>query len=231
MNFAVDTPIFGVTISIVVYFFAVFISKKIRLPILNPLLLSIAIIIFILNIFRIDYQTYSIGGSIITFFLAPATIVLAVPLYKEWNVLKSNFFVIIIGVLVGVLSGIISTYFLGKFFNLDLNLIESLLPKNTTTPIAIEIANMLNAKASLTVTFVILSGTLGYVIGEYILKVFHINDKVARGISLGTASHVMGTTKAMEFGEVEGAMASLAISLAGILTILILPFILNILRF
>jgi Putative effector of murein hydrolase len=227
MNWAIDTPLFGVTISIITYFSAAFISKRLKMPILNPLLLSIAAIIFVLKTFEIDLETYNLGGNIITFFLAPATIALAVPLYKEWDVFKKNYLIIISGVLVGVLTGVFTTIIMGKLFNLDKLLITSLIPKNTTTPIAIEIANMLGTNASLTVTFVILSGTLGYVIGEYVLKAFNINNKIARGIALGTASHVMGTTKAMEFGNVEGAMSSIAITLAGIITMALAPLVLN----
>jgi predicted murein hydrolase (TIGR00659 family) len=227
MDWAIDTPLFGVTISIITYFLAVYISKRFRMPILNPLLLSIAAIIFILKIFNIDLETYNLGGNIITFFLAPATIALAVPLYKQWDVFKKNYIIIISGVLVGVLTGVFTTILMGKLFNLDKSLVTSLIPKNTTTPIAIEIANMLGTNASLTVTFVILSGTLGYVIGEYVLRAFNINNKIAKGIALGTASHVMGTTKAMELGDVEGAMSSIAITLAGIITIFLIPILLT----
>jgi predicted murein hydrolase (TIGR00659 family) len=223
MDWAIDTPLFGVTISIIAYFLAVYISKRFRMPILNPLLLSIAAIIFILKIFNIDLETYNLGGNIITFFLAPATIALAVPLYKQWDVFKKNYLIIISGVLVGVLTGVFTTIVMGRLFNLDKSLITSLIPKNTTTPIAIEIANMLGTNASLTVTFVILSGTLGYIVGEYVLRTFNINNKIAKGIALGTASHVMGTTKAMELGDVEGAMSSIAITLAGIITIVLVP--------
>ncbi|TFZ40714.1 LrgB family protein [Soehngenia longivitae] len=227
MDWAIDTPLFGVTISIITYFLARFISQRLRMPILNPLLLAIAAIIFILKTFNIDLETYNLGGNIITFFLAPATIALAVPLYKQWDVFKNNYLIIISGVLVGVLTGVFSTIIMGKLFNFDKLLITSLIPKNTTTPIAIEIANMLGTNASLAVTFVILSGTLGYVIGEYVLKTFNINNNIAKGIALGTASHVMGTTKAMELGDIEGAMSSIAITLAGIITIILVPFVLK----
>jgi len=227
MNWAIDTPLFGVTISIITYFLARFISQRLRMPILNPLLLAIAAIIFVLKTFNIDLETYNLGGNIITFFLAPATIALAVPLYKQWDVFKNNYLIIISGVLVGVLTGVFSTIIMGKLFNFDKLLITSLIPKNTTTPIAIEIANMLGTNASLAVTFVILSGTLGYVIGEYVLKAFNINNNIAKGIALGTASHVMGTTKAMELGDIEGAMSSIAITLAGIITIILVPFVLK----
>lgn len=225
MNWAIDTPLFGFTISIIIYFISVFISKRLRMPLLNPLLLSIAAIIFMLKTFDIDLETYNLGGNIITFFLAPATISLAVPLYKQWDVFKKNYLIIISGVLIGVMTGVFTTIILSKLFNFDKLLMTALIPKNTTTPIAIEIANMLGTNASLTVTFVILSGTFGYVIGEYILNIFRINNKIAKGIALGTASHVMGTTKAMELGDVEGAMSSIAITLSGIITIAIVPFI------
>lgn len=221
----IDTPLFGVGISILVYTFSSYISGRLRIKILNPLLLTMIIIVGILLLLRIDYDIYNKGGQIISFFLGPATVVLAVPLYKQINLLKENLLPILTGILVGSISGIISILGLGKLFNLDLILISSLIPKSTTTPIAMEISTILGGNSSLTVTFVVITGLSGYIIGEKVLEIVGIKDPIAKGIALGTASHAIGTAKAIEMGEVEGAMSSLSIGVAGIITVFLVPLI------
>ncbi|HZK33014.1 MAG TPA: LrgB family protein [Tissierellaceae bacterium] len=221
----IDTPLFGVGISILVYTFSSYISGRLRIKILNPLLLTMIIIVGILLLLRIDYDIYNKGGQIISFFLGPATVVLAVPLYKQINLLKENLLPILTGILVGSISGIISILGLGKLFNLDLILISSLIPKSTTTPIAMEISTILGGNSSLTVTFVVITGLSGYIIGEKVLEIVGIKEPIAKGIALGTASHAIGTAKAIEMGEVEGAMSSLSIGVAGIITVFLVPLI------
>ena len=221
----IDTPLFGVGISILVYTFSSYISGRLRIKILNPLLLTMIIIVGILLLLHIDYDIYNKGGQIISFFLGPATVVLAVPLYKQINLLKENLLPILTGILVGSISGIISILGLGKLFNLDLILISSLIPKSTTTPIAMEISTILGGNSSLTVTFVVITGLSGYIIGEKVLEIVGIKDPIAKGIALGTASHAIGTAKAIEMGEVEGAMSSLSIGVAGIITVFLVPLI------
>lgn len=222
----VDTPLFGVGISILAYTLSSYIAKRVRIKILNPLLLTMIFIVSLLLLFNIDYDVYNKGGHLITFFLGPATVVLAVPLYKQIHLLKANFFPILIGVLSGSIAGILSIFVLGRILGLDLILISSLIPKSTTTPIAMEISTLLGGNSSLTVTFVVITGLSGYIIGEKVLEVFKIKDPIARGIALGTSAHALGTAKAMEMGEVEGAMSSLSIGLAGIVTVFLVPVLL-----
>lgn len=221
----IDNPLFGVGISILVYTLSSFISRRFRLKILNPLLLTMVIIVGMLLLFRIDYGIYNKGGQIISFFLGPATVVLAVPLYRQIHLLKENLIPILTGILLGTISGVISILALGKAFNLDLILISSLIPKSTTTPIAMEISTLLGGNSSLTVTFVVVTGLSGYIFGEKVLKTLGIKDPIAMGIALGTSSHAIGTAKAIELGEVEGAMSSLSIGVAGIITVFLIPVI------
>lgn len=221
----IDTPLFGVGISIMVYTLSSYISRRLRIKLLNPLLLTMVILVGMLLLLDIDYSIYNKGGQIISFFLGPATVVLAVPLYKQIHLLKANVLPIIIGISVGSIAGIISILTLGKLFNLDLILIASLIPKSTTTPIAMEISTLLGGNPSLTVTFVVITGISGYVFGEKVLEIVGIKDPIAKGIALGTATHAVGTAKAIEMGEVEGAMSSLSIGLAGIITVFLVPVI------
>lgn len=223
-----DTPIFGVGITLIVFSFSLYISKRFKLSILNPVLVSTIIIISFLMLLKIDYNTYNQGGSIITFFLGPATVVLAVPLFNQINLLKKHLFPILIGIFSGCVAGIISIIALSKIFKLDKNLILSLIPKSTTSAIAIDIAKEIGGNQSLTVVFVVMTGVIGYIIVDKVLKVFKINNSIAKGIAIGTSSHATGTAKAIEMGEVEGAMSSLAIGVAGLITVFIAPIILRV---
>jgi len=220
-----NTPVFGVTLTIIAFMIATWTSKKLRIQILNPLLVSIIIIIGFLSLTGIDIETYNKGGSIISFFLAPATVALAVPLFRQWELLKKNLVPILVGISFGTIMGILSILILGKVFGLGDLLISSLLPKSTTTPIAMEISNMLGGNPSLTVIFVFATGIGGYIVGDKLLRLFKINNSIAKGIAIGTASHAVGTAKAIEMGEVEGAMSSLAIGVAGVITVLLVPLI------
>lgn len=222
-----DTPIFGVAITIIVFNFSLYINKRFKFSILNPILVSVTIIIGFLLLFKIDYSIYNKGGSIITFFLGPATVILAVPLYGQINLLKEHFFPIIIGISSGCVAGIVSIITFSKLFKLDNNLLLSLIPKSTTSAIAIDISTEIGGNPSLTVAFVVITGVSGYIMGEKILGIFNINNKIAKGIAIGTASHATGTAKAMELGEVEGAMSSLAIGVAGLITVFLAPIILR----
>ena len=220
-----DTPVFGVGISILAYSVGIIIAKRTRLAIMNPLLIAMAIIIALLRLMGVDYQTFNKGGAIITFFLGPATVVLAVPLFKQWELLKSNLVPILAGIAVGSVAGVASIIVLGKLLGLDTVLIASMVPKSTTTPIAIEISEVLGGNPSLTATFVPITGITGFIGGARIIDAFGIKNPIAKGIAMGTTSHAVGTAKAMELGEVEGAMSSLAIGVAGIITVFLIPVI------
>lgn len=229
MDMYLDTPLFGVSISIIAFFIGIYINKKTNKAILNPLIVSSIIIIGFLLYFDIDYEIYDKGGNIISFFIAPATVVLAVPLYKNIRLLKGKWFNVLIGVTLGSLAGLFSIYILSKLFKIEAIVMISLLPKSTTAAISMEIAEHIGGIPTLTLAFTVLTGNIGYFMAEYIFKWFNIDDKMSKGLALGTTSHVLGTAKAMELGETEGALSSLAITVAGIVSVFLIPWFMKLL--
>jgi predicted murein hydrolase (TIGR00659 family) len=221
------SPIFGVLISLVAYIIGQWLNKKTKISLLNPLFIAITLVIIFLIAFNIPLDNYSNGGKVISFFLGPATVILAVPLYNKIDHLKKNAIPIIIGILLGSVAGIITVLFLGRALNLDEVIALSLVPKSVTTPIGIEISNQINGISSVTVTAIIITGILGAIFSPIILKLFKVKDKIAIGVAIGTSSHALGTTKAVELGETEGAMSSLSIGIAGIITVIIAPILIK----
>lgn len=224
-----DTPIFGFVISIIAFQIGLFINKKTKKAIFNPLIIAIGMIIILLLSFDIDYEVYNKGGSIITFFLGPATVVLAVPLYKQIERLKTSGIPVVVGIVVGCSISIISIFYLSKILGLTEPVSLSLVPKSVTAAISREIAVQMGGLPALTVAVTVLTGITGNVIGPAVCKLFRIQDEVSVGIAMGTASHAIGTAKAMELGEVQGAMGSLAISVAGLITVFLAPWLVQIL--
>ncbi len=221
------SPIFGVLISLVAYIIGQWLNKKTKISLLNPLFIAITLVIIFLIAFNIPLDNYNNGGKVISFFLGPATVILAVPLYNKIDHLKKNAIPIIIGILLGSVAGIITVLFLGRVLNLDEVIALSLVPKSVTTPIGIEISNQINGISSVTVTAIIITGILGAIFSPIILKLFKVKDKIAIGVAIGTSSHALGTTKAVELGETEGAMSSLSIGIAGIITVIIAPILIK----
>lgn len=229
MNIFTDNIFFGLFISLVAFEIGLIIYKKTKFPLFNPLLIAIILVIGFLRIFDIDFDTYNKSGQFINMFLGPATIVLAVPLYKQFELLKKNFIPIIIGITVGSLVGILSIIAISVFFKLDRLITISLLSKSVTTPIGIEITNQLGGLTPVTVLAIILSGIVGAIVAPTVCKVFKITNPVAIGVGIGTASHAVGTSKAFELGETEGAMSSLSIGIAGVITVFLAPLCYNLL--
>ena len=223
MDIFTNNMCFGIFISLIAFEIGLFIYKKTKFPLFNPLLIAAILVIGFLAIFDIDFDTYNKGGQFINIFLGPATIVLAVPLYKNLPLLKKNFLPIFTGILVGSLVSILSVVSIAVFMGLDKTITVSLMAKSVTTPIGIEITNSLGGVSSITVLAIVLSGIIGAVVGPTIFKVLKINNPIAKGVSLGTASHAVGTSKALEIGETEGAMSSLSIGVAGIITVFLAP--------
>lgn len=228
MNIITDNIAFGIILSLVAFEIGLYIYRKTNIPLFNPLLIAIALVVSFLLAFNIDFETYNQGGKFINMFLGPSTVILAVPLYKQLDLLKKHSLSIFLGVLLGSIIGIFSVIGISYFLGLDASIIKSLLPKSVTTPIGIELSNQLGGISSITVLAIILSGIIGAAIGPTICKIFKIEDSVAVGISLGTAAHAVGTTKALEIGETEGAMSGLSIGVAGIMTVFIAPIAYNI---
>ena len=223
------TPIFGVLLSIVCYEAGIIIQRRWRHPMLNPLLLAMVFVILILTVFDIPKETYDLGGSYILFLLGPATVVMAVPLYRQINLLKKDWLPILVGIFAGSATSVLSVIGLAKVFHVDLEIAVSMLPKSVTTAIGMEISKEVGGVVSLTVAVIVLTGILGAVIGPFILKVLGIKDEVAQGVAMGTSAHAVGTSKAMELGETQGAMSGLSIGIAGLATVLIIPLLIGLL--
>lgn len=219
----IETPYFGILISIVAFEIGLYIYKKTKIPVLHPLLISITLIILVLSIFDIQLSSYEKGGDILSLFLGPVTVALAIPLYKQIELLKKHKMPILIGIFTGVLTSFISIVALTKIFNYDIKMIYSLIPKSITTPIGIEISQTIGGIPSITVMAIVITGIIGAIIAPLVCKIFKIDDKVARGIAIGTSSHAVGTAKAMEMGETEGAMSGLAMGISGLITALLIP--------
>lgn len=222
-----NTPIFGIVLTVLFFNIAVYIQKKTKNPAFNPLLISILGIIVCLNIFKIPYENYKIGGNAINYFLGPITIVLAVPLYRQFELLKKYKLEILIGISCGVIVSFISIVSIGKLFNTSTEIINSLIPKSITSPMGISLANTINGIQAVTVVCIILTGILGAIIAPTVFKLGKITNPIAKGVALGTSAHALGTSKALEIGEVEGAMSGLSIGISGLITVIIVPILIK----
>ena len=215
------SPFFGITISILAFFIGLEIQKRTRIALCNPLLLAIILVIVFLKIFGIPYDDYNEGGAVINMFLAPATACLAVSIYTKLQLLKENAIPILVGCTAGSLSSMGSVYVLCKLFGLDEAMTASLLPKSITTPIAVEVCQTHGGIVPVTVIAVIFTGILGSILAPYLIKLFRVKNPITAGLAIGACSHAVGTSKAIELGETEGAMSGLAIGVCGILTVII----------
>lgn len=222
-NILMDTTYFGIMLSLLCYWLAVQIRKKLSYPIFNPLLISAIFIILFLMICNIDFNTYNSGAKFITFLLTPATVCLAVPLYKQSQLLIKHKYAIVISLFSGCIAGLFSVLAICVILKVNPEIYYSLLPKSITTAIAIDVSNMIGGNSTITVGVVIITGILGAMLAKTIFKICKINHPVAIGLACGNSAHAIGTAKALEFGEVEGAMSSLSIVIAGLLTVILAP--------
>ena len=210
---------FGVMISILAYEFGVLLKKKTKLAICNPLLIAIVAVIVLLALLDVDYASYKSSANLLSYLLTPATVCLAIPLYEQISLLKSNLKAIMAGIISGVITSLACILVMCLIFGLDNEMYVTLLPKSITTAIGMGVSEELGGIATITVAVIIITGIIGNVIGEYVCRLFKIQEPVAKGIAVGTSSHAIGTARAMEMGEVEGAMSSLSIAVAGLLTV------------
>ncbi|MDD7719245.1 MAG: LrgB family protein [Eubacteriaceae bacterium] len=221
MNSFFEASLFaGVALSLITYQLGTAVKKKLKLAIFNPLLISIAIIILILIVGKVDYEVYNKGANILSWMLTPATVCLAIPLYEQWSLLMHNKTAVIVGLLTGTITSLTTIFALSLIFGLSHTEYVTLLPKSITTAIGIALSDEMGGYSTITVTSIVLTGVLGNMTGEAVCKIFRINEPISRGLAIGAASHAMGTAKAMEMGEIEGAMSSLAIAVSGVLTVL-----------
>ena len=214
-----SSPFFGIALSIVAFSIGVWIQKKTGLVICNPLIIAIVLVSGVLLLFKIPYESYNEGGSIINMFLAPATSCLAVSVYTRVELLKKNWLPILAGCVAGSLTSMGSVFLLCRLFGLDEAMTYSLLPKSVTTPIAVGIAEGHGGISSITVAAVILTGIMGSILAPFLIRLFQVKDAMTAGLAIGACSHAVGTSKAIEIGETEGAMSGLAIGICGIVTV------------
>ena len=210
---------FGAFLSIGTYLLGMMIKRKFRLAICNPLLISIALTIAVLVLTGVEYDTYNESAKYLSYFLTPATVCLAVPLYQQLEQLKSNWKAILGGILSGVLTSLVTILVLAKLFGLGHAEYVTLLPKSITTAFGMGVSEELGGYVTITVAVIVITGVFGNMIAEAVCRLFRIREPIARGIAIGSAAHAIGTARAMEMGEIEGAMSSLSIAVAGLLTV------------
>ena len=209
-NMLHGSTFFCMAISLFGYEAGIFLRKKLKIGIFNPLLVSIVFVIIVLKVTGIDYDTYDKGANVLSYLLTPSTVCLAIPLYQQMNLLKKNLKAIIAGITTGVFS---------MLFHLKKQFYVTLLPKSITTAIGMGISEELGGIVTITVAAIVITGIIGNMFAEGICKLCKIEHPIAKGLAIGTASHAMGTAKAMEIGEIEGAMSSLSIAVAGLMTV------------
>ena len=226
-----SNPIILLAITFGIYYVARQIQKWTGWVVLNPILITIAALIALLQLTGISYETYEQGGQYIEFWLKPAIVALGVPLYQNLGQIRRHLLPILMSQLVGCLVGIVSVTLIASALGASHEVIVSLAPKSVTTPIAMEVCKTSGGIPSLTAAIVVIVGLFGAVFGFKILEVWHVRNPFSQGISMGTAAHAVGTSRAMEKGETYGAYSSLGLILNGVLTALLTPFVLKLLGF
>ncbi|WP_028243446.1 LrgB family protein [Pseudobutyrivibrio ruminis] len=211
----------GVTISLVSYAIGAKLKRKFGFGFLNPLLISIIVTILVLVGCNVSYETYNEGAKYLSWLLTPATVCLAIPLYEEFELLKNNAKAVLLGVLAGVITSLLTVFVLAKMMGLSHQNYVTLLPKSITTAIGMGVSEELGGYVTITVAVIVITGVIGNILGEFICKLFRIQEPISKGLALGTAAHAIGTAKAMELGDVEGAMSSLSIAVAGVITVVL----------
>ncbi len=219
-EFLANSVFFGAVISLLGYELGLILKKRFKAAILNPLLIGIIAVIAVLLLLGVDYESYNESAQYISYLLTPATVCLAIPLYEQLALLRKNFKAVAVGLVSGVLASLVSVLVMALLFRLDHQQYVTLLPKSITTAIGMGVSEEMGGIVTITVAVIIITGILGNVIAEAVFKCFRIQEPIARGLALGNSAHAIGTAKAMELGPVEGAMSSLAIAVAGLLTVI-----------
>lgn len=227
MNAIINSPLFGILLTLVAFEIGVTISKKFKYSFLNPLLIANVLIVGFLLLTGISLESYNVGGDYISVMLSPATVVLAVPLYRQISKLKQFWKPILAGIFAGSLTSLACVIVVSKLIGLSDTLMLSLLPKSITIPMGSVVSAQIGGIPSVTIIAITITGITGAVAAPAVCRFCRIKHKVAQGIAIGTASHALGTTRAMEMGEVQGAMSSLSIGVAGLFTAIVAPIIIS----
>lgn len=222
-----NNEVFLIAITFVSFIGAQLLQRKLGLKLLNPILVSMIVLIVFLRSAGIEYDTYKEGGKFIEFWLKPAVVALGLPLYKQLSAIRKQILPLLISEMAGCVAGIVSVVLMAEFLGASHEVIMSLAPKAVTTPIAMEISGAVGGLPSLTAAVVVCTGIFGGMAGFQIVKMSRIKSPIAQGLSIGTAAHAVGTSAAMERGERYGAFSSLGLTINGLLTALLTPFILD----
>lgn len=225
MSFLQQSIYFGFVLSILAYMIGVWLKKKLGWPILNPLLIAMFLVIAVLLVFKIDYETYNSSAKYISYLLTPSTVCLAIPLYKQLELLKKNLVAVAAAIASGVAASAASIFTLCMVFGLGHEHYVTLLPKSITTAIGMGVSEEAGGIVTITVFCIIITGIFGNIIADLVFKVAGIREPIAQGLALGTSAHAIGTARALELGEVEGAMSSLSIAVSGLLTVIVVPLV------
>ena len=227
MTVIIKSPLFYTVLTVACYLLSIYIHKKLKLHYLVPILIATVMLIGLLTFMGVDYSEYMTGGSIVIFFLGPATVSLSVPLYRQMKMFnRKKFLIFIAGISVGVLTAVTSVIVLSELTGLSDILKRSLFGKSVTLPIAVGICESAGGIVSVTIAGVIVAGITGAVCAPLIIRMTGVKEPISRGAAIGTASHIIGTVKAFEIGEKEGSVSSLSIGVAGIITACFVPVIL-----
>lgn len=213
----------GVFVTLAAYALGVVLNRKTGWPLFNPLLLGSIFVMVFLRCFGVPYGQYSASAAPVNWLLGPATVSLAIPLYEKWALLEKNLKAILAAIVAGVLTSLGSVLVMAWVLRMERAHAVTLLPKSVTTAIGMDIAQTLGGTATLAGAVIILTGIAGSLLADWVCKVCHITDPIAKGLALGTSAHAVGTSKALQMGEVEGAISGLAIAVAGVLTALLAP--------
>ena len=217
----ISSPLFGIVLSILAFEIGLWLNRRLGSPVANPLLIAVILVILVLQLFRIPLESFQKGGEVISMMLVPATAALALLVYRQLPVLRENFLPLVLGCLAGSVTSMGSVAVCCRLLGLDEVMTASLLPKSVTTPIAMEVSASHGGLVPITVVAVILTGIMGAICAPLLIRLFHVKDPVEAGVSIGACSHAVGTTRALEMGELEGAMSGVSIGISGLMTVLL----------
>lgn len=225
MSLMRESLYFGVVISLLTYWIGLWLKQRLGWAVLNPILVAVVLVIAALKLLRVDYSSYYEGAKYISYLLTPATVCLAIPLYKQLNLLRQNLAAVIFAITAGVIVSALSIFVLCLIFRMEHVYYATLLPKSITTAIGMGVSEEAGGIVTITVVCIIITGILGNIIGERMFSLLHLKSPISRGLALGTSAHAVGTAKALELGEIEGAMSSLSVAVAGLMTVVVVPLV------
>ena len=226
-DFLMDISLFPMVLTLLCYQIGLWCQKKWKNPIFNPILIGMLLVIGVLLVTKVPNSHYQAGTARMTWLLTPATVCLALPRYEHVKVLKKSLPAILIGILAGTITSLVFVFFLCRVFGLDRTLTVSMLPKSVTSAFGMALSEQNGGIGALSTAAIVITGVIGSLVGSMLCKLFRIKDPVAQGVAFGTASHVGGTTRALELGSLQGAVSSLSLAFAGLLTTILFPLVIN----